>query len=448
MDVLKEQYWENLNPFKNGRFVFDNPAEKAPPPAEAEEKKPKEAPKEPEKVPSKEEAPEQVDKDVQEKEKEAGDLAKESIDKALKEKIELIDKTPDLQKKLLKKLNLSENLLKDPNIQSATKEMLKTFENKDLKNFDKVNLTEKHGEALVATLTKHIDSSFKEEKLPEDTKKNVDKISKALKEIGKKKEVADKMGLGKVFEKLTMFLQLFQALSTAMKNKDFKTFEEVVNNLTAQPPKNPAKEMENARKGYKETLRKIEKPGETSVDKLLTAYFDPRGDVANELFPGEGRYRMEAQTAIKDHLAGQLEIGIEEVKKGPGDMPTITAYIEGQKTEIRFYKKGDKLMTQIDKLSSVPDPKDASKTIEKTERFTKGDQEVKDIASLKEIIATGKVLTPEEREHLAEAEAGKQAAEKLLKERPPEESKEESTATGEVELGLDLSAEEKKEGEV
>ena len=337
---------------------------------------------------------------------EATKFTKEKMDEILTKRREFIkEKSEDLRKNLAKSLNLDEKLL-DPD---ATRKILENFKQKELEALQKgeLGLTKNHSDILSKALTGYYADKYKKG-VPEEVGKNVDKMQKALKEIGEKKEVADKMGLKGVFEKLTMFLQLFKALGDAMKSKDFTTLEEVVANLTAQPPKNPAKEMEKSRDAYKKAMGKEAlaniKEEDKTVDKLLTAYLNPRGKEADALFPGEGRYRMEAQTAIKDHLVIGLELNsITDIKKLESGITEITAYgSDGKKIAIELLIKPDKTTATVIDYASRPKMTSEGKPTGETEWVKKAEGlkgEVKTVENLQGLI-TGNVT---ERDRIAAA---------------------------------------------
>lgn len=198
----------------------------------------------------------------------------------------------------------------------------------------------------------------KDEKLPnpEGDAKNQVEAWKKMTEMANTLQQAEgpkKMG---ALESLTALLQLYGSLMAALKSGDYATLTDALKDF--KEGKNPADSMKESRKNYTDALAKPDLP----VDQLLSAYLEPRGEVANNLFVNEatpadkkeslGRYRAEAKPAILQALANGTGLTINSVTQ-VGDKKMVEAFDkDGQHVSIEFSGSGKGLKAEVKTYSA------------------------------------------------------------------------------------------------
>jgi len=141
-------------------------------------------------------------------------------------------------------------------------------------------------------------------------------------------------------ETISAFLQLFAAISQAIKTGDWDTLNDFLTdwNETGQDAKEVAKRHKIATKNYKDILNKNEDT--LKLNDLVTAYNNPRDTVANNIFKAQDgmteaqvtKYRGEIKPLIVKHLSKQLGIKVDEITED--GMIKATKPSTGEKLEI------------------------------------------------------------------------------------------------------------------
>ncbi len=164
-------------------------------------------------------------------------------------------------------------------------------------------------------------------------------------------------------ELILLLVQLWQAVKKALKDNDWATVKELMEDgLATKNPRALARKLKASKDAYKEKLE--DENYNPSLNLLVLSYLKPRGNEANTLLAGNGskntslpinRYRNEAKPFIKTHIQKRLgpNISIENIEKTKGNLIKITAYDkDGNKISLSIkVGKGEKFAVQINTLT-------------------------------------------------------------------------------------------------